>query len=71
MFSESIRNTVEHLQDLLSQESLKDVKTILLVGGFSESRILQEAIKKEFSEKVVVRPENSGMAIVLGKYTMV
>jgi len=42
---------------------------MFLVGGFSESPMLQHAIRKEFGSLVkVVIPQGTSMAILKGKY---
>ena len=49
LFQPVISEIVRHLKDLLKKPIFREVKFLLLVGGFTESVILQEVIKKEFS----------------------
>lgn len=69
MFQESKCHIVRHLKTLLTG-SLKDVNTLLLVGGYSESQIIRTAIEKEFPGYDVISPENAELAIVMGMYAM-
>lgn len=43
-----------------------DTDIILMVGGFSESQMLQEAIKSAFKSKTVIIPEDAGLAVLKG-----
>lgn len=39
---------------------------LLLVGGFSESAILQHAIRTEFPDKRIIIPEDAGLSVLKG-----
>ncbi|XP_053400026.1 heat shock 70 kDa protein 12A-like [Mercenaria mercenaria] len=65
-FNESCENTVKHVKEIFKQKSSAGTNTILLVGGFSESPILQEAIRKNFPDKRLIIPEESGLAVLRG-----
>ncbi|KAH3822080.1 hypothetical protein DPMN_123850 [Dreissena polymorpha] len=45
---------------------MSDVETILMVGGYSESPILQEAIKKKFPNIKIIVPPDAGLAVIKG-----
>ncbi|XP_077997386.1 heat shock 70 kDa protein 12A-like [Glandiceps talaboti] len=45
LFQPSLQNIREHLLDLLKMEDMNKIDFIFLVGGFSESKLLQEDIK--------------------------
>src|SRR5581483_4753281 len=71
MFDPVIKQIIDlindHLNDL--KENNHDVSTMLLVGGFSESKYLREEIKKNFNERLQNRiffPEHPIIAIVEG-----
>lgn len=66
MFKHSRESIVEHVESLFAHPFCKDVDKILMVGGFSECVIIQEAIKKRFPNKRVVIPPDAGLAIVKG-----
>lgn len=57
----------EHLKTLKKKPQLLKVKTMLFVGGFSESPFLQEEVKREFSGKCrVLIPKHASIAVVQG-----
>jgi sulfite exporter TauE/SafE len=47
---------INHLSELLENKDLKDVKTIFMVGGFSECHLLYNAIKTKFCRLSVIVP---------------
>lgn len=65
-FTESCNNTVKHIRDLFNQKESEGTKTILLVGGFSESSILQDAIRNAFPDKRLIVPDEAGLAVLKG-----
>lgn len=66
LFSEPTKHLVNHLKTLLSKKELKDISTLLMVGGFSESPIMQSAIKEAFPTKKVIIPDEAGLAVLKG-----
>ena len=67
-FAPVIKKILRHLQNLLKTESgCYGVEAIFLVGGFSESPLLQESIKKAFEPEIkIVVPFGPQLAIVKG-----
>ena len=58
---------VKHVNDLFQHPKVKNVSAIIMVGGFSECAIIQEAVKNNFSSRVrVIIPEDAGLAVVKG-----
>lgn len=66
LFDESCKKIVDHLKQLFRHSVVKDVSSILLVGGFSESPMLQVAIKEAFIDKKVIVPQDAGLAVLKG-----
>ena len=66
LFDYSVQTTVSHLKSVLRETDAEKVKAILMVGGFSESRVLQEAIKKEFSHLQVIIPPTPSSIVLRG-----
>lgn len=66
-FSLACVGIVDHVRDLLL-EKLKyhKIDTILMVGGFSESPILQKRIREEFPDHRIVVPNEAGLAVLKG-----
>jgi len=56
----------QHVKDLLSKQSLQDVKTIFLVGGFSEAQFLRKEFSCSFSDKRILIPKDPQLAIIRG-----
>lgn len=68
MFDESRDSVIQHLRMLVGKRELRDIKIIMLVGGFSESEIIQTAIKDAFPQHDVIAPEDGGTAIIKGSH---
>ncbi|XP_033743555.1 heat shock 70 kDa protein 12A-like [Pecten maximus] len=66
LFTLSASSIVEHVRDLLKKEACRNVSTLLMVGGFSECVLIQDAIRKNFPDKRVIIPEDAGLAVVKG-----
>ena len=56
----------QHVKDLLSKQSLQDVKTMFLVGGFSEAQFLRKEFSISFSDKRILIPKDPQLAIIRG-----
>lgn len=66
LFREPVNMLVEHLKELMTEDNLSGVSTLLMVGGFSESRMMQDAIMKAFPDKRVIVPEEAGLVVLKG-----
>ena len=51
LFEPVLNGIIKHLTQLLKDPALKELQFFFLVGGFSESFILQETIKKKFDRR--------------------
>jgi len=65
-FQHSIDKTVGHVREILAEPAMKDVNTILLVGGFAECKLVQEAVKNAVGGRVVIVPEEAGLTVLKG-----
>ena len=65
-FSSACTGIIDHVHDLLDKPKVKGTNTILMVGGFSESPILQARIKNEFRNCRIVIPNEPGLAVLKG-----
>lgn len=61
-----VTKIAEHIKSLLSKPSLQDVKTLFLVGGFSEAQFLRKEISRSFSDKRILVPQDPELAIIRG-----
>ncbi|XP_066285857.1 heat shock 70 kDa protein 12A-like [Branchiostoma lanceolatum] len=66
-FTPAIESIVSHLDKLVKQEKIMPLKYIFMAGGFSESPILQHAVKVKFEGVCnVIVPDGCGLAIIKG-----
>ena len=67
LFEPVIREIVRHISDLIRKPELDGVKYLFLVGGFSESPLLQNEIRKAFSTDLrIIIPQDVGLTILKG-----
>lgn len=66
LFKDPAKSIVEHLRKLLKDPSAVGVKSILMVGGFSESPVLQSIIHDNFPSLRVIVPPEAGLAVLKG-----
>ena len=67
LFEPAIASIVDHLKGLLKKEELREVKLLFLVGGFSESPLLQARIREVFDRKYnILIPNDAQTAVVKG-----
>ncbi|KAH3890513.1 heat shock 70 kDa protein 12A-like [Dreissena polymorpha] len=66
LFQKTIDHIVNHLTDIFKRPEVQGANMILMVGGFSESKMLQNALKKNFPSKQLVIPEDAGLAVLKG-----
>lgn len=65
-FDDPVDKVISHVSNLLSKQEICTVKSILLVGGFSESRYVQERFRKACEGKKLIVPVEPGLAVVKG-----
>ncbi|XP_063432515.1 heat shock 70 kDa protein 12A-like [Mytilus trossulus] len=66
LFSLTVNNIIKLVKDVLRNPVVSDVQLLLLVGGFSECPLIQSAMKKVFSHKRIVIPEEAGLSVLKG-----
>uniref|UniRef100_X2B8D8 Heat shock 70 kDa protein 12A n=1 Tax=Capitella teleta TaxID=283909 RepID=X2B8D8_CAPTE len=67
LFRNPVQEIVNHMKKLMRLPQLKNVSTILMVGGFSESPILQAAVKEAFGKRVkVLIPDDASLCVLHG-----
>lgn len=65
-FDHSKEQIGNKLDELLANDSLKDVETIIMAGGYSDCLILQQFIIDKFKSKMVIIPNDSSTAVLQG-----
>ncbi|XP_052081952.1 heat shock 70 kDa protein 12A-like isoform X3 [Mytilus californianus] len=66
IFKPTIESIVSLMKDIFEKTPSADVSQILLVGGFSECALVQDAIKRAFPDKRVINPDEAGLAVLKG-----
>ncbi|XP_061188700.1 heat shock 70 kDa protein 12A-like [Saccostrea echinata] len=67
LFDDPREQIVTHVRNILeNQENENRISAILMVGGFSTSNIIVDAVKQAFPELRVVVPPEPGLAVVKG-----
>ncbi|OWF38508.1 Heat shock 70 kDa protein 12B [Mizuhopecten yessoensis] len=66
LFSKTINGILSHMETILYKHKFKHIQHILMVGGFSECLLLQSAIRKRLNQKVIVVPDEAGLAVLKG-----
>jgi len=65
-FQKPIDSTIRHITGILAEPDMGEVNTVLLVGGFAECTLVQEAVKKAVGERTVIIPKEAGLAVLKG-----
>lgn len=65
-FTDSLGKIVKHVEEILKKHSERRHNIILLVGGYSESPMLQETFKTEFKGKRIIIPQDYSLAVMKG-----
>lgn len=67
LFEPAIASIISHLKKLLKHNKLRGIKLLFLVGGFSESPLLQTRIRNEFKKNYnILVPLDAQTAVVKG-----
>lgn len=65
-FKKSVNGIVKHIDELFQTNEAKDVKIIVMVGGFSDCSLVVNAIRENFRKVRIIVPEEAGMAVLKG-----
>jgi hypothetical protein len=67
LFTQTIERIKMAVGDVLNNPNVKDIKHMFMVGGFSESQVLQMELRKEFSHLLkIVIPQDVSLTILKG-----
>lgn len=66
LFEETTNNIADHVCKLLEEPDLTNVKTVLMVGGFSDCSLLRQKVKKKLSNMLVICPDDAVLSVVKG-----
>ncbi|XP_060582885.1 heat shock 70 kDa protein 12A-like [Ruditapes philippinarum] len=66
LFDVALAKTIQHTENLIRDPAVRNIKAILMVGGFSESPMLQERVKSCFRGIDVIIPKEASSSILRG-----
>lgn len=66
LFKSSVSLIIQHLFQLLQSEPVSSVTTILLVGGYSDSYVIKDAIVSNFPHMHIINPDDCSLAVLKG-----
>ncbi|XP_076071446.1 heat shock 70 kDa protein 12A-like [Mytilus galloprovincialis] len=67
LFKNTIDEIIKLVGKLLNNDKIEDLKTILMVGGFSECELLQDAVRAKIgAPRKLIIPEEAGLAVLKG-----
>ena len=66
LFDVVTKNIVEYLKNVLREPEVKGTTNIFMVGGFSESCIIQDKVKEAFPGMTVIIPPEPGLSVMKG-----
>lgn len=66
LFTKASKKIIQLITEALAEVVSREISVILLVGGFSECKIIQESIKAKFPRHRIVVPEDAGLAVLKG-----
>ncbi|XP_060603060.1 heat shock 70 kDa protein 12B-like [Ruditapes philippinarum] len=65
-FDGPVNDIIRHIEDLLKTPEVRQVTTLILVGGMADSPYVQEKIRYAFSSKRLIIPKDAGLAVLKG-----
>jgi hypothetical protein len=68
LFDKPVKSIIDHVASLLRKPEVKGCKAIVMVGGFSESPVLQEKVRETFQSMNIrtIVPQDAGLAVLKG-----
>ncbi|CAC5400312.1 unnamed protein product [Mytilus coruscus] len=66
LFRSTIDSLVALISGVLSRKNGDGITQVILVGGFSECKLVQQAVKDAFPQHTVIVPEDSDLAVMKG-----
>ena len=66
LFKHCREKIVDHVKNLMQNTDVQGTKTLLMVGGFSDSEMIQDVIQKAFPNYSVIIPEDAGLCVLKG-----
>lgn len=65
-FEDAAEKILDYVHGILNNPAAVGCQTIVMVGGFCESKVLQAKIRERFPQMKVIAPHEAGSAVVNG-----
>lgn len=65
-FDSALQNMVNHVKEILAETNNADLHTVIVVGGYGESKYVQEKLESELSDKRLIKPDQPSLAVLKG-----
>ena len=65
-FLEAKEGVIKCIEEILKEESCVDLTDIVMVGGFSESTLIQKSLREKFPSHRFIIPDDPGLAVLKG-----
>lgn len=66
LFQNAIAGILKCVGDVLENKEFDDITNIIMVGGFSECRFVQKALREKFKTRNFIIPNEAGLAVLKG-----
>ena len=66
LFNTAVDKVVDHVKNIIRDSKSAGVSCILMVGGFSESPVMQQRFRKAFGNIRIIVPQDAGLAVLKG-----
>ncbi|XP_063406265.1 heat shock 70 kDa protein 12A-like [Mytilus trossulus] len=66
LFKPTIDSIIALMKEVLKDKTASGVTLILLVGGFSECRLIKESVHQVFTNKKIIIPDEAGLCVLKG-----
>lgn len=65
-FQKAIDGVIKCMENIITNKKFEDVTYIILVGGFSECTVMQNALRERFKSHRFIIPMDAGLAVLKG-----
>ncbi|XP_033724910.1 heat shock 70 kDa protein 12B-like [Pecten maximus] len=66
LFDPSLKQITDHVSDILGKPEVQDCEAILMVGGYSECPLLQDAIRAVAGSRRLIIPNEASLSVLKG-----
>lgn len=66
LFKNAIDGIIKCVADIFTNKDFDDVKDVIMVGGFSDCKLIQKALREKFKTRNFIIPTEAGLAVLKG-----